>query len=154
MQNIKLIFIFILFTFVPMFANEDFIDFSKMSSNEYFKDMNNSQIDASCEAGHGGTIEYEFCAKRILEKNERHLASTYKEIITAQKAVSSTEWKKILKKILISQKLWLKYREAECKAEYAVIGDGTMRNEQYFYCKASLTESREKELRDFYIDHK
>lgn len=142
--------LFILFT--SLFGNVDDLTYmSKTSSNTYFADMNDGQINEYCDAHHGGRMEQDFCAKRMFESSERTLNFTYKKIVSKYKS-KSIEDKKILNKIQKAQTLWLQYREAECEGQYTVIGDGTMRNEQYFWCKSKLTQIREKELVDFYLD--
>lgn len=149
MQNISFMLICLS---ISLFANVNELTYiSKTSSNSYFTDMNNSEIDVYCNEHHGGRMEQDFCAKRIFEKSESQLNSTYKSILNKYKLPSDRE-KKILKKILKSQSLWFQYQEVECYTQYKIIGDGTMKNEAYFWCKSLLTQEREKLMREFYLE--
>lgn len=130
------------------------IDESKMSSNNYFKGMSNAEIDSYCEAGHGGTIEQDFCAKRDFEKNDVKLNITYQKVVQNLKNIDTDitiKTHKVLPKLIKAQKLWIAYRDAECDSQYAMVGNGSMRNQQFFDCKSELTKNREQELQKGYF---
>ena len=132
----------------------DNIDESKMASNKYFKGMSNAEIDSYCKAGHGGTIEQDFCAKRDFEKNDVKLNITYQKLVHNLKDVDADitiKTYKVLPKLIKAQKLWIAYRDAECDSQYTMVGNGSMRNEQFFYCKSELTKNREQVLQKGYF---
>lgn len=150
MLNIRVVFFSSLIS-ISLFAHmDDLIYLSKTSSNEYFSDINDSEIDAFCKTDHGGIDEINFCEKRKFEKNNNSMTEVYKKVIKHYK--NNPERKRILKKIIKSQNLWVAFREADCSSVYTVIGFGSMRGQQYFWCKSKLTQEREAELFNFYLD--
>ena len=142
----KIVFLICFSTPAISFAS---IDETKMSSNEYFSGLNDSEINSYCASGRGGALELDFCAKRNWEINDKLLNTTYKQVL-----LTLREYKPLLKSLRLAQRKWIVFRDAECSTQYELIGNGTMRNQQYFYCQAELTKEREKWLRDFYINNK
>ena len=146
MGNISIL--MVIFPFLFFIAEASImVDLSKISSNEYFSDMNDTEIDKYCNAHHGGRLEQDFCAKRDFEKSDQKLNKTYKRLINSCK-----NDKKLLSKAKKSQQAWLKYRELAGDDAYTIIGNGTMKNQYYFASKEMLTNEREEFIRGYYFD--
>jgi len=63
---------------------------------------------------------------------------------TLLQAYSSSD--NVVNKIRLSQEVWMKYRDAHCKAVYTSYGSGTMRLIAHPSCMVELTKQRQKEL--------
>ena len=117
-----------------------------------FETMTHVQIQQYCDAGHGGTLEFEYCANRDFQKADRQLNKTYSSIVAKLKAdqVGSSE-ASALPELIKAQRIWVSFRDVECSMHYTYYSGGTIRGLMLIGCKTQLTTQREKDLRDFFL---
>jgi uncharacterized protein YecT (DUF1311 family) len=118
-----------------------------------FETMTNVQIQQYCDAGHGGTMEFDYCANREFQKADHLLNATYNTVVTQLKKYHATNpsIQSALPELIKAQRIWVTFRDAECGAHYTYYIDGTIRGLMFISCKTQLTEQREKDLRSFYL---
>ncbi|MBE9607918.1 lysozyme inhibitor LprI family protein [Chitinilyticum piscinae] len=99
------------------------------------------------------TPDIEQCARMTQEKTEQQLNTVYRRVLKQVEAVSAnpeTEEQGALKKNFIeAQRLWVKFREADCRNVYSYWSGGTIRGTMYLGCMQSRAEQRIKELQQF-----
>ncbi|NYE60833.1 uncharacterized protein YecT (DUF1311 family) [Duganella sp. 1224] len=92
------------------------------------------------------TIEINQCALQEQQKVERQLNATYQETL---KVFASADDASTKTKLVDAQRLWVKFREADCQAEYDKWKGGTIRNVMYSGCMQERAKQRIKELESF-----
>jgi uncharacterized protein YecT (DUF1311 family) len=100
------------------------------------------------------TPDINACAQLELEKKELELNQTYQRVLrtfdTISKTPSSVTDKSTLKQQLINaQRLWVKFRKADCDATYTYWSDGTIRGAMYLSCMLEKTKTRISELQAY-----
>jgi uncharacterized protein YecT (DUF1311 family) len=107
-----------------------------------------SQAADPCKAAKT-TIETNECAKRTLAARDSALNAAYqallKTLVPADKAdpVNYAEVKELLRE---GQRDWVRFKENDCRAKYALYADGTMRDAVYLACVTERTEQRTRQL--------
>ncbi|MBK3757476.1 DUF1311 domain-containing protein [Pseudomonas stutzeri] len=56
---------------------------------------------------------------------------------------------RVQEKLLIAQRAWVTFREADCAAQYEMHRSGTIRNSIYLACKEERAKQRIKELQNY-----
>jgi|SRR3989344_2683202 len=97
------------------------------------------------------TPDIEQCASISLENTEKELNLAYKTLVKSlsQPNTEYDNYTEYRKKILIAQRAWIKYREADCAAQYEMHRSGTIRNSIYLACKEERAKQRIKELTNY-----
>lgn len=110
---------------------------------------NSTWADDSCENPRN-TIEMNACAKQKYEEVDKQLNNTYKKLLSAIRAENDPKFDGESPKSLLikSQRKWVEFRDADCKAKYQIYIGGTIRDVIYFTCLRERTEQRIKELTD------
>jgi len=95
------------------------------------------------------------CAEQDFEKADAALNKAYKKAMTAQKAIDAQVQEDLgadsvgavaaLKK---AQRAWIDYRDGQCEGEGFQAHGGSMEPMLVMGCKASLSNSRAKELKE------
>lgn len=97
------------------------------------------------------TPDINTCTKMELDKQELKLNQTYQRVLSMFDALSKspkeTTYKSKLKKQLVeAQRLWVRYRKADCDTTYTYWSDGTIRGVMYLSCMIEKTNTRIEEL--------
>ena len=101
----------------------------------------------------GNQMELNVCASDDLEKADKALNSAYKELIKLQK-----DNKSYLKKLKVSQRLWIKFRDAEIETIFACDSNdmrmcwGSMYDLSFHSEMQKLTEERTATLKEYIKD--
>lgn len=104
-----------------------------LASNEY-----SPQFGACMNKAEGVTSAMVECYNEELEKEDARLNNAYKNVMTA----FSPENKQ---KVLTAQRLWIKFRDADCNLYYTLSG-GTMDLLNGADCTLSMTKKRADDL--------
>lgn len=83
------------------------------------------------------------CAAREQKQVEARLNTVYQRVL---KTVTD---RKVRTQFVSAQRLWVKYREADCKAVYEKYAGGTIRTVMFIGCMQNRAETRIKELEAF-----
>jgi uncharacterized protein YecT (DUF1311 family) len=89
------------------------------------------------ETCNGGTYEIIECLSKLADKWDRRLNEAYKLALETAKP-------KQREKLRAAQRLWLRYREANC--DYYSLGEGSMARIDAADCYQSMTAARAREL--------
>lgn len=98
------------------------------------------------------TRDMEQCIAIESDKAEAALNQTYQRLVK-QLTHPDTEhenYTEYRKKLLDAQRAWIKFRDADCDALYALNSSGSMRNIVYLSCKQQRAEQRTKELEGYF----
>ncbi len=99
------------------------------------------------------TPDMNTCAKQEQERVEVKLNKVYKKVMRtlSQPDTEIEEYPKAKKTLRKAQRLWVKFREADCDAVYLKYS-GTMRTVMHISCMQLHAEQRIKELQAFIDD--
>jgi uncharacterized protein YecT (DUF1311 family) len=92
------------------------------------------------------TVELNQCALQDQQKVERQLNAVYQETLKVFASAGEASTKA---KLIDAQRLWVKFREADCEAEYDKWQGGSIRNVMYSGCMQERAKQRIKELQAF-----
>jgi uncharacterized protein YecT (DUF1311 family) len=94
------------------------------------------------------TLDINECASREQAKVEAKLNKVYQRVLKSlDKPDEELEkYSEMKKKLIVAQRAWVKFREADCDAVYAKSASGTMRTVLFIGCMQSHAEKRIKEL--------
>jgi uncharacterized protein YecT (DUF1311 family) len=100
------------------------------------------------------TLEMNMCGELDLKRAEIKLNNHYqlalKKLDEVSKVDSLGAQKSTLKhQLMETQRLWVKFRESDCKTVYTLWSDGTIRNVMYLSCMRARAEQRAKELKQY-----
>ncbi len=84
------------------------------------------------------------CASDALAKVDKQLNENYKKI--EKRLTDDEETKKLL---VSSQRLWMKFRDAECNFATSTTSGGSIHPMMVATCRAQLTTARNKQLSDY-----
>ena len=96
------------------------------------------------------TVDINECAAREKKAVEAKLNAAYQ---AALKALGDGEGAAAKKALVLAQRAWIKFREADCHALYELWSDGTMRDVVSLNCMRRRAEQRIKELDEFENPH-
>jgi uncharacterized protein YecT (DUF1311 family) len=121
-------------------------------SAAYFAGQTRVQIDHLCRTGeHAGTEDMEQCGRRDFERSTRALNQAV--------AALTVEYRKdnvdlthegepaALPYFLKAQAAWVEYRDNSCYSAAYEIGEASLKYIDFWYCMATRTNERVKELR-------
>src|SRR3990167_2295394 len=97
------------------------------------------------------TPDVEQCIAIELDKIETSLNQAYQRLVKQLTQADTTQdnYTEYRKKLLIAQRAWIKFREADCDTQYAMHRSGTIQNSIYLSCKKQRAEQRIKELNNY-----
>ncbi|MCK7595620.1 lysozyme inhibitor LprI family protein [Pseudomarimonas salicorniae] len=97
------------------------------------------------------TVELNACAAKELEKAEEALNATYRRVLgqLAEAGESDPDAKLAREQLVAAQRLWIKYREADCRAVFTLHQSGTMRTLMELGCMSGHATQRTRELESF-----
>ncbi|WP_313526339.1 lysozyme inhibitor LprI family protein [Stutzerimonas kunmingensis] len=97
------------------------------------------------------TPDVEQCIAFELDKVEAGLNEAYQRLLKQLTQVDTPQdnYTEYRKKLLIAQRAWIKFREADCDAQYEMHRSGTIRNSIYLSCKKQRAEQRINELNSY-----
>jgi uncharacterized protein YecT (DUF1311 family) len=97
------------------------------------------------------TIEINQCSQAEHQAADRKLNVAYQAALKRiESELSDTQQGKDTKKGLMeAQRLWVRFRDKDCKAIYSLWSDGTIRGGMYWGCMIGHTEQRIRELESF-----
>lgn len=101
------------------------------------------------------TIEMNSCAKIELDKLEVKLNAVYSRVLIIMDQQSKDQWNRsersldLKSKMINSQRLWVKFRKADCGTTYDIWAEGTIRGQMYLGCMLDRTNKRIGELEIF-----
>jgi len=100
------------------------------------------------------TRDMEQCLTIESDKAEAALNQTYQRLVKrlTQPDTEHENYSEYRKKLLDAQRAWIKFRDADCDALYALNSAGSMRNIIYLSCKQQRAEQRTKELESYFPD--
>ncbi len=98
------------------------------------------------------TLDVNACEQIELDKVELKLNLVYQRVLKQMDKISrdpsnSTDKSKLKKNFIDAQRLWVKFRKADCDTTYTYWSDGTIRGAMYLMCMTSRAEQRIKELK-------
>jgi uncharacterized protein YecT (DUF1311 family) len=97
------------------------------------------------------------CARINQEKTEKLLNEVYRRVLKQIEEINKNpenESQKDFKKNFIeAQRLWVKFREADCNNVYTYWSGGTIRGVMFSGCMQARAEQRIKELREYEEAH-
>jgi uncharacterized protein YecT (DUF1311 family) len=83
------------------------------------------------------------CLSRAKDISDAKLNSVYQSI---RKKLDGEDSKRLVE----TQEIWIKYRDANCAAERALYGNGTAQGPAYLACMEAMARERTKELQITY----
>ena len=97
------------------------------------------------------TPDINTCTKIELDKQELKLNQTYQRVLSMFDALSKTpkqdtDKSKLKNQLVEAQRLWVRFRKADCDTTYTYWSDGTIRGVMYLSCMIEKTNTRVKEL--------
>ena len=97
------------------------------------------------------TPEMTQCAALDADAAEAKLNATYKQLIQnlSQPDTESEKYSETRQKLQITQRAWIKFRDADCEAVYQANSGGTLRGLAALGCKRNRAEQRTRELQDY-----
>jgi len=98
--------------------------------------------DSPC-AGVAVTSDLISCLSKAKDASDARLNSVYQSI---RKKLDIEEANRLVE----TQRIWIKYRDANCSAERALYGTGTGAYPAYLACVDAMTRARTKELQITY----
>jgi uncharacterized protein YecT (DUF1311 family) len=101
-----------------------------------------NEPDSPC-AGIGMTAELTDCLSKAKKKADAELNALYTNL---RKRLDSSDKQRSTD----TERLWVKYRDANCSAEEALYEGGTARYPAYYGCLEAMTRARIKELNTTY----
>ncbi len=98
------------------------------------------------------TPDVNACGKIELDQVELKLNQVYQRVLKQMDEISREPSnfadKSMLKKSFVeAQRLWVKFRKADCDTTYTFWSDGTIRGSMYLSCMISRANQRIKELK-------
>jgi uncharacterized protein YecT (DUF1311 family) len=101
-----------------------------------------NEPDSPCTNA-GSTVDSVECLSKARVSSDAELNSLYQEI---RRRLEGDDAKRLIE----TEKLWMRYRDANCEAERALYGLGTGAYPAYLGCIEAMTRERTKELRITY----
>jgi uncharacterized protein YecT (DUF1311 family) len=100
------------------------------------------------------TLDINACGQIELKKLDKELTQTYKMVLAKFDKISKeptniADKSKLKQSLIDAQRLWVKFRDADCNTTYTLWSDGTIRGQMYLGCMKSKTEQRIKELKEY-----
>lgn len=98
------------------------------------------------------TLDTNACGQIELDKVELKLNQVYQRVLKQMDEISHeksnvADKSKLKKSFVEAQRLWVKFRKADCDTTYTFWSDGTIRGAMYLSCMTSRAEQRIKELK-------
>jgi uncharacterized protein YecT (DUF1311 family) len=98
------------------------------------------------------TPDVNACGQIELDKVELKLNQVYQRVLKQMDEISReksnlADKSKLKKSFVEAQRLWVKFRKADCDTTYTFWSDGTIRGAMYLACMTSRAEQRIKELK-------
>ena len=98
------------------------------------------------------TPDINACEKIELDKVERTLNQVYQRVLKQMDKISRdpnnfTNKSNLKKSFVDAQRLWIRFRKADCDTVYTYWSDGTIRGSMYLACMTSRANQRIKELK-------
>ncbi|MCY0963799.1 lysozyme inhibitor LprI family protein [Parathalassolituus penaei] len=94
------------------------------------------------------TLDMNECAAQEQQVVEARLNEVYRNVMKHLEG-NEDHYPEVRAKLLEGQRAWIKFREADCEAQYILHQDGTMRNLVHIGCMQSHAEQRIKSLQAF-----
>ncbi len=85
------------------------------------------------------TVDLANCLSKARDSSDAKLNSLYKDL-RKRLDVSDAE------RLVVAQRLWIQYRDANCSAERKLYESGTASSPAYLACLEAMTRARTKEL--------
>jgi uncharacterized protein YecT (DUF1311 family) len=104
----------------------------------------NKKAGSTCEDSAQTQVEMNNCAHEAYVKSDAALNVTYKKLM----ALLAQDGPQYQVKLKTAQLQWIKYRDSNCESESALNEGGTMYPMVYDYCLASVTDERNKRLKE------
>lgn len=96
------------------------------------------------------TVDMNDCAAQEQQQVEKQLNDVYRRVLAETPAkVGGAKPAKPKDSLVAAQRLWVKFREADCKAVLDLWSDGSIRNLQYLGCMRDHAQVRIKQLEAF-----
>jgi len=94
------------------------------------------------------TVDMNDCAAQEQQQVEKQLNEVYRRVLaeTPAKVGGAAKPKD---RLVAAQRLWVRFREADCKAVLDLWSDGSIRNLQYLGCMREHAQVRIKQLESF-----
>ena len=106
-----------------------------------------AEPDDSCTT-QSSTIEINSCADKQYRQQDKLLNRAYEAVlrVVATKNAPGVSGDSPRQLLILSQRKWIEFRDADCKAQEKVYQDGTARTAVYLECLRDRTKQRIKEL--------
>lgn len=95
------------------------------------------------------TVDMNACAVEDQKKVEQELNDTYRKVLGLMPAAVGEGPRKVNPKtsLVAAQRVWVKFREADCKAVYELWSDGSARDLQRLGCMKAHAVARTQQLK-------
>lgn len=90
-------------------------------------------------------VEMNFCSKHRYEKADAELNLVYKQLMRELEGYEKDHRPSFQQ----TQRIWLKYRDANCDSEASIYEGGSIRPTIYYSCLASVTQERTRRIKAF-----
>jgi len=132
------------------FAVDEYPAIKKKSKKQYEQ---NNVVSDPCEST-SGIGQWE-CAQKKMEIADKKLNATYKVLIGMLQDGFWPNGVEPKKDLIEAQRLWIKYRDANCQLVGGISGGAPeWRSAYYENCRVEMTEKRTEELQKYIEEHK
>jgi len=94
----------------------------------------------------GTTYDIGVCLSKIYQRSDGELNTVYKAALREY-----SDNKRHAQNLRMSERRWISYRDAQCKAEYDLVEGGSGGPAAKLECLIKVTDQRTAELRDVYL---
>lgn len=96
------------------------------------------------------TIEINQCGEFKHQEADKTLNTAYQAALRVIESIEDKQQRDDTRHSLVeAQRLWVRFRDKDCAAVYALWSDGTIRGAMFWGCMVERTKQRTKELESF-----
>ena len=98
------------------------------------------------EECHGTTYDMSVCLSKIYERSDAELNTVYRDVLR-----QFSDSKRHTENLRVSERRWIAYRDAQCKAQYDLFEGGTGGPLENLRCLIEMTHQRTAKLKQVYL---
>ena len=112
----------------------------------FFAGAGLAQDQVACD---GSTFEMRMCLSKIYERSDAELNAVYRSVLKGFGDYSKQN--RHFENLRTSERRWIAYRDAQCKAQYDLFEGGTGGPIENLGCLIGMTDQRTAELKRVYL---